>query len=236
MIVRALVLSHNFTITYQLSVPGPGKIRMLKDAELKAVPREERYGRHGDIKPENILRFKSTLKTGDERGVLRIADFGVGRIHGRDSGSRINPDTIQRSLTYEPPEYKLRRPVSRAYNIWSLASIYLELITGLTPLSYAARNCRKAVVKLLLERGADVEARDKDSLTPLLLHAAWNGHKAIVRLLLEKGADIEVRDEDGRTPLLLYAAWNGYEAIARLLLEKGVDVEPRDPGQERSKS
>ena len=43
-------------------------------------------------------------------------------------------------------------------------------------------------MKLLLEKGADVESKSNIGQTPLLL-AAWNGHKAVVKLLLEKGAE-----------------------------------------------
>src|SRR2546430_6866062 len=35
------------------------------------------------------------------------------------------------SPTYEPPECKIHRPVSRAYDIWSLGCLYLEFITWL---------------------------------------------------------------------------------------------------------
>jgi ankyrin repeat protein len=39
-------------------------------------------------------------------------------------------------------------------------------------------------MKLLLEKGADVESKDR-----LLSRAASGGHKAVVKLLLEKGAE-----------------------------------------------
>ncbi|KAK3366315.1 ankyrin repeat-containing domain protein, partial [Lasiosphaeria ovina] len=48
----------------------------------------------------------------------------------------------------------------------------------------------KAVVELLLEKGADIEAVDSDGRTPLYI-AAERGHEAVVKLLLEKGANIE---------------------------------------------
>jgi len=44
----------------------------------------------------------------------------------------------------------------------------------------------EAVVRLLLEKGGDVEVKDKEGTTPLHL-AAKNGHHAVVRLPLEKG-------------------------------------------------
>jgi ankyrin repeat protein len=43
------------------------------------------------------------------------------------------------------------------------------------------------VVKLLLEKGAKLEFKDKYGQT-LLLYVVWNRHKAVVKLLLEKGA------------------------------------------------
>jgi ankyrin repeat protein len=46
----------------------------------------------------------------------------------------------------------------------------------------------EAVVKLLLEKGAELESKDNNSQTPLS-HAAEKGHEAVVKLLLENGVD-----------------------------------------------
>jgi ankyrin repeat protein len=51
----------------------------------------------------------------------------------------------------------------------------------------AAKKGREAVVKLLLEKGAELESKDGDGRTPLLWAAA-GGHEAVVKLLLEEGA------------------------------------------------
>jgi ankyrin repeat protein len=69
-------------------------------------------------------------------------------------------------------------------------------------LCVAAYNGHLEVVKLLLEKGADIEHKDNDGRTPLCV-AAYNGHLEVVRLLLEKGADIEHKDNDGRIPFSL---------------------------------
>ena len=50
---------------------------------------------------------------------------------------------------------------------------------------YAAYSGHEAVVKLLVEKGAELDSKDRDGRTPLS-HAAGNGHKAVVKLLVEK--------------------------------------------------
>jgi serine/threonine protein kinase len=132
-IASGLVQIHTFKVTHPLFIPGSGDVnyRNPGNFELKVEGGEQWFGRHGDIKPENILWFAGRRNYPHSKGVLQIADFGLGRFHGRDSRSGVNPDGVVSSPTYEPPECKLRLPVSRAYDIWSLGCLYLEFITWL---------------------------------------------------------------------------------------------------------
>jgi ankyrin repeat protein len=59
--------------------------------------------------------------------------------------------------------------------------------------SCSAENEHEAVVKLLLEKGADVQSKDNSGDTPLSM-AARNRHQAVMKLLLEKGADVGSKD------------------------------------------
>ena len=96
---------------------------------------------------------------------------------------------------------------------------------GGTALMWAAQGGHKAVVQLLLEKGANVEAKNKYRETAL--HgAARGGHEAVVRLLLEKGADVEAKSKYGGTALD-GAVRGRHEAVVRLLLENGADVEAK---------
>ena len=85
----------------------------------------------------------------------------------------------------------------------------------------AAQEGHLAVVRLLLEAGADKDAADTDGDTALHI-AAKEGHLEVVRLLLEAGADKDAADTDGYTPLH-FAARKGHLEAIRLLLETGAD-------------
>jgi serine/threonine protein kinase len=133
-IVKGLQLIHDFRVNIPLSVPSASTIdSRLGEGKglgyLKVQKGEQWFGRHGDIKPENILWFAKDQYSPFRypMGVLQIADFGMGRFHGRDSHSGVDPEIS--APAYEPPECKMHIPVSRAYDIWSLGCLYLEFIT-----------------------------------------------------------------------------------------------------------
>ncbi|KZL78694.1 multiple ankyrin repeats single KH domain (pfs domain-containing protein) [Colletotrichum tofieldiae] len=86
-----------------------------------------------------------------------------------------------------------------------------------TPLVTASYRGHLKVVKLLLEKGANIKIKDIDGWTPLNA-ASSKGHLEVVKLLLEKGADITVTNESGWTPLHT-ASFNGYVKLARLFLQ-----------------
>src|SRR6266852_743961 len=77
---------------------------------------------------------------------------------------------------------------------------------GWTPLSWASRGHHfkdGSVLRLLLECGADVNARATDDGFTSLHRASKNGELEIVRLLLKHGADVEVVNNDDKTALQL---------------------------------
>jgi ankyrin repeat protein len=91
---------------------------------------------------------------------------------------------------------------------------------GSTPLHDAALSGQRQIVEMLLERGAEIDARDQDSgATPLYNAASW-GKLDVVRLLMEKGADINVRTKVGKTPVAA-AEENGFPDVAAALRARG---------------
>jgi serine/threonine protein kinase len=130
-IASALHLIHSFRLSHPLAIQLPGEKMLRKDVEMTVMRQDELFGRHGDIKPENILWLQGHAETEGDLGTLQIADFGSGRFHGRDSRSAGSSNLIFSTPTYEPPESRLNWPISRAYDIWSLGCLYLEFITWL---------------------------------------------------------------------------------------------------------
>ncbi|KAI3334222.1 hypothetical protein F4824DRAFT_217493 [Ustulina deusta] len=103
---------------------------------------------------------------------------------------------------------------------------------GETALSWAARYGHKAVVELLLKKGAGIHIQDAVGRTPLSWATGY-GEVAVARLLLERGADVNSRDISGRGPLS-WAVAGCHKATAQLLLTCNAnvdlpDVEGRSP-------
>ena len=89
---------------------------------------------------------------------------------------------------------------------------------GSTPLHHAAGFGTPAMVKLLVDRGADVNAGNKRKSTPLF----WAlPDETKVRLLIEHGADVNGKTIDGRTPVYQAALMGDGVRILKLLLERG---------------
>lgn len=89
------------------------------------------------------------------------------------------------------------------------------------------------MVRRLLAKGADVNAKSKMGRTPLLIAATYSGNTTVVRLLLAKGANVLVRDGLATTPLLAATAANDPE-IVKLLLQRGTDINGIDVHAEES--
>jgi ankyrin repeat protein len=71
---------------------------------------------------------------------------------------------------------------------------------SMTPLLYAVRDGKLAVVKLLVAAGSDVNEVEANDISALLL-AIGNDRMDVARFLIEKGADLNHADWYGRTPL-----------------------------------
>lgn len=87
--------------------------------------------RHGDIKPENILRFDD----GTAVGILKLTDMGLAKHHTLATQLRAPTTMRYGTARYEPPEVAAFESQSdarsRLYDVWSLGCICLELMIWL---------------------------------------------------------------------------------------------------------
>jgi len=108
----------------------------------------------------------------------------------------------------------------------SLVSAYAP--DGFHPLGLAAFFRHAGVVRLLLDRGADVAAPAKNKLAVTALHSAVATDPgpvdmSLVRMLLDAGAPVNAPHLGGGTPLHS-AAYSGDLDVIRTLLSRGADT------------
>ncbi|KAM0398835.1 hypothetical protein ACHAPZ_007800, partial [Fusarium culmorum] len=104
-----------------------GAIDTIHDPRHLNLGPQGKYGRHGDIKCDNILCFKNSETTDD---VLVISDFGLSKLNSDKSRSNIPNATVPPVPGYRPPECDIEGgKVSRAFDVWTIGCLFLELIT-----------------------------------------------------------------------------------------------------------
>ncbi|KAF4480465.1 Ankyrin repeat domain-containing protein 50 [Colletotrichum fructicola Nara gc5] len=94
------------------------------------------------------------------------------------------------------------------------------------PLVVAEFHDHPEAIRLLLEKGALIDAQGEHRRTSLAL-AAYSGNLSLMELLLDRRASIDAVDDQKCTPLII-AAEAGHISCVRLLLEKGARVDTLD--------
>jgi tRNA A-37 threonylcarbamoyl transferase component Bud32 len=101
---------------------------------------------HRDIKPENILL--------DRKGRVKIADFGLAKLLGRDTGNftLTGSRQVMGTLYYMAPE-QVERPleVDHRADIYSLGVVFYEMLTGQLPVGHFPMPSEKAGTDAFLD-------------------------------------------------------------------------------------
>ena len=104
-------------------------------------------------------------------------------------------------------------------------------VGGTTALMWAIPNLEKA--RVLLARGANVNARSEAERTPLLVAASYPRTVELLQFLLGRGADLRAQDRAGTTALAL-AARSADVDVVRFLVEKGLEPHTLSPAARRA--
>ncbi len=161
-------------------------------------------------------------------GVLGVEDLEIQRIQSliRNSPDLINALSVGGEAPLHGAALNGRLSVMK-FLLDNGAQIDLRRSSGRwTALAIACDAGHKAVAELLLDRGANPNARLHGGGT--VLHSvAAKGYLSILELLLRRGADPDLKDEEGRTPLHLAVLVSQTRVVESLLGAK-VNLEEKD--------
>jgi len=94
---------------------------------------------------------------------------------------------------------------------------------GYHALHIAVEHRQMALIPLLLEYGAEIDARTRRGITPLMLAAKHHGTDC-AELLIARGANPKATDNDGLS-VFGYAVYHQRTDIARLMLDQGAEID-----------
>eukprot|EP01036_Dinobryon_divergens_P025256 gene25256-33783_t len=97
-------------------------------------------------------------------------------------------------------------------------------IEGFTALTLSAANGHLAVVHILCDRKANIEAKDNKGWTALIF-SAYRGQRAVVQILCDRKANIEAKANEGRTPLYFAEKYKHQEVVNFLKAKKEAAAE-----------
>jgi ankyrin repeat protein len=160
---------------------------------------------------------------------MHTLDPMVNRPPPRQTGEMDAVELVKVLLAHQAnPNAPLRAPLlARQHNSGDAA-----LGAGATPLMRAAKNGDVALMRVLVDHGADANRMTRAGMTPLRFAMGPGRRKSAREMLdavtvcLDAGADVNAANDLGETPL--HAAVAQGDALVRLLVQRGAKLDARD--------
>ncbi|EKV56157.1 ankyrin repeat domain-containing protein [Brachyspira hampsonii] len=185
-----------------------------KEQEFFDAIKENKY----ESQLKNLLRYKMNLNTTNERGLTPLL-YAIEC--GNERAVRVLLEYSDVNIEYKLPDDFADYPYINKYEGDSFN------IGGATPLMFAIFKGNARIVKQLIDKNANVKARDNEG-TSVFLYACGFGNGNIIRMLLVKDRNL-VNDKNSDVNGLHYAAsLNNLETINFLIKNVDMNINDRD--------
>ena len=164
---------------------------------------------------------KTPLATAAESGKLEVLKLLVENGGNIESVDQIGGTPLLWAAGLSPNSETV------AYLIEKGGNINIIDVNGMTPLIWAAGIGQPAVVKLLIDGGADLDVAEIHSKETALMRAARIGKIETLGFLVDAGSDLKASNALGHTSLMIAAGAAPLEKV-QMLVDAGSDVSAKD--------
>ena len=187
------------------------------DGNIEAVKQAIADGADVNVKDQN---GRTPLQLAALRGHKEVAELLIAKGADVSAKSEIHGTPLDLAISGKHPKTAdLLRKHGGKTTAWFKAGESIHI---------AASEGHIEAVKQHLTAGADVNAKDSNGMTPLLL-AAWKGHKVIAELLIANGADVNIANDGVVSETALHVSIGAnHKEIAELLIANGANVNAKD--------
>jgi ankyrin repeat protein len=215
--MAALLIAHGADIN---ATNGAEETPLHHAAKSRRVSMVQLLLRAGARHEVGVSPLYAAAQSGSEAAAQILLDHGA-EIMGNSNGGTARQEALL---------------VAARRGVTTLVQVLLDcgedvdlMLEDKTPLINASKGGHVAVIRLLAERGAQLEkAETRTGMTPIML-AVSEGHEPAALLLLQLGARLDAVDKMAGRSLLSWASEQGMDELVRELLGRDdIDVDAKD--------